>query len=530
MTTLTGLMAACHTDENSLRLKTRDRISLWEHWLQPVSAECPAGEDPAYHDDYQRIREEVNRLSGIDTGLICSLAESLLASVSKDLRIVTFYLWARLHQDGDTGLAEGLELLAGMLERFGAELHPRRDRTRKSAFDWLGSSRMLDSLSLYPEVDFSAAQRIAGALLLTEDASEKLGETSRPEFGRLYQALETRMAQSGGAEALVPQNSSASPRISGSAEGGSKLATVTSGRELMDQAKQLAGYLLEQPNGWLAAHHLMKSLRWDTLYELPPLDASSRTRLNPPKPDFRAHLKRLYLQQSWHELLELTDSLFSQGVNHLWLDLQWYASQALQKKEGNTVHADIIRQDLKALLVRLPELENLAFNDATPFADEVTQNWIAREVLDDPTGWQAEPVNAEASSGEDILALEQEVLTRIDSEGMDTALGWLQAMPGATSARDQWLMRLLMARVTEQFGKNDMALHLLSELDATAQRMTLQQWSPSLLFEVKARRLKLLRLKAARGESEKARLQPEMDDLLSGLITLDPSRASVLCG
>ncbi|MEP8657543.1 type VI secretion system ImpA family N-terminal domain-containing protein [Enterobacter asburiae] len=46
-------------------------------------------------------------------------------------------------------LAEGLELLAGLLERFGTQLNPQRDRSRKAALEWLAGSRMTDSLSLY---------------------------------------------------------------------------------------------------------------------------------------------------------------------------------------------------------------------------------------------------------------------------------------------------------------------------------------------------------------------------------------------
>ena len=51
-----------------------------------------------------------------------------------------------------------------------------------------------------------------------------------------------------------------------------------------------------------------------------------------------------------------------------------------------------------------------------------------------------------------------------------------------------------------------------------------------LLFEVKSRRLRLLRMKAARSEADKSRLQPEMDQLLAGLIALDPAGSAVLCG
>lgn len=159
----------------------------------------------------------------------------------------------------------------------------------------------------------------------------------------------------------------------------------------------------------------------------------------------------------------------------------------------------------------------------------MTLQWINESVLEDLHGWKDEPVNATVISTDDVLTLEPEVLSRADSEGMEAALSWLQMQPGYTSLRDQWLKRLLMARVSEQCGKNEMALHLLGELDSSAGKLTLGQWVPELMFEVKARRLKLLRGKAGRSEADRSRLQPEMEALLSGLIALDPARAAVLC-
>jgi type VI secretion system protein VasJ len=529
MATLQNILHACGADEKTLLSSARSRSADWARWLEPVSDTEPAGEDPGYDDDFQRIREEVNKLSGIDTGLICGLAEKLLIGTSKDLRVITFYVWARLHQDGEPGLAQGIELLAAMLERFGSRLHPRRDRRRKTALEWLGSSRVTDSLSLYPEVDMSVMQRITGGLLLAEQAFQTFDAEARPELGSLYQALDNRLVQNGGASSLVPQTSREEGASAVSAPSAPVMNAVTSGRDLLDQARVLAKYLREQPGGWLAGHHLLKSVRWDTLTELPPLDAAGRTRLVPPKPDNKAHLKRLYLQKSWSELLEQTDTLLAQGVNHLWLDVQWYTWQALVKLDHDSVRADILCRDLKGLLARLPGLEALAFSDGTPFADEVTLNWINESVLDDMSGWKAEPVSAVAAGGDDVLALEPEVLAKADSDGIEAALNWLQAQPGYRSSRDKWLMRLLMARVSEQYGKNEMALHLLGELDSSAQSLTLEQWVPELLFEVKARRLKLLRAKAGRSEADKIRLQPGMDRLLSGLIALDPARAAVLC-
>nr|EKY1958712.1 type VI secretion system domain-containing protein [Cronobacter sakazakii] len=93
----------------------------------------------------------------------------------------------------------------------------------------------------------------------------------------------------------------------------------------------------------------------------------------------------------------------------------------------------------------------------------------------------------------------------------------------------RWLLRLLMARLAEQYGKNDLALHLLAALDAGASQMTLAHWEPALLFEVGARRLRLMRMKAGRSDAEKARLQTDMEQLLAALIAIDPARAAVLC-
>jgi hypothetical protein len=49
-----------------------------------------AGEDPNYHDGFQQMQEEVNRLSGADATFICELAEHLLTSTTKDIRVAAF--------------------------------------------------------------------------------------------------------------------------------------------------------------------------------------------------------------------------------------------------------------------------------------------------------------------------------------------------------------------------------------------------------------------------------------------------------
>ncbi|WP_109400155.1 type VI secretion system protein TssA [Proteus sp. TJ1640] len=537
MSLLDTLISSCFADDtNKAQQLAQQQINLWDRWLLPITPNQPVGDDPSYEDDFERMKEEVNKLSGADTELICLLAEKLLLNTCKDVRVVTYYIWARLHKEGEHGLADSLGLLAGLLIRYHDTLLPNRATSRKSALEWLSGQRVLDSLSLYPEVDQNEFSRIIALLATIETELGTWNETEKPQFSGLYQALEKRLAQSGGTNSLVPQNisrtdptynSSTSPLISQS----TPIETIQSGRELLEQSKMLANYLRNQSHGWLAGHRLMKVVRWDTIHQLPPQDQQGRTRLSPPRTDARAQLKRLYLQQSWGELAEQADKLFAEGVNHFWLDVQWYLYQALSKSPAPwNAWSDIIKNDLKQFLTRLPDLEKLSWEDGTPFADEVTLSWIKQHVMEENFDvMQGLSTNVpNQSEDQSILALETEAILQADNEGIDVALKWLQHRPDISTSRQKWLLNLIMARIAEQFARHDLALNLLRELDKKALSMSLTQWEPNYIFEVKARQLHLFRAKIQRNTSDKSRIEQQMELLLSELTAIDPVRSAIL--
>ncbi|RTM76620.1 type VI secretion system protein TssA [Enterobacter quasiroggenkampii] len=539
MATAETLLTLCLPDaaqRAALLVQTRENLSRWAPWLTVLPTGHGSGDDPTYEDDFQLMREEINKLSGTDTGMLCRLAESILTRHARDIRVVTWYTFARLQRDGDTGLTDGILLLAAMLEQAGSHSHPQRSAARLAALDWLNSEKVLDTFSRWPDVTREETARTAAALCLLETSLKQLPEAERPSFAGLLRTLEIRLAGSGGLDTPVAASGQDhvgvtpySKAISGATV--PEAAVVKSEVELVRQLRVLSGWVVEQPQGWLAAHRMMKAARWDLVTQLPALDASGRTRLLPPKAEYRAQLKRLYLQQSWTELVEQVDVMFTEGGNRFWLDLQWYLWQGLSRAGGPWEHwAEYILSDLRLLLKRLPGLETLAWNDGTPLADEVTLNWIAEKVNDDMPGFADAPAVANGGQTDDISALEVEAMEKGDRDGPEAALTWLQNRPDMASPRSRWLIRLIMARVAEQYGRNELALHLLGELSGSAPLLTLSEWEPGLLFDVQARRLRLLRLKAGRSESDKTRFAPEMDSLLAALITLDPARAMVLCG
>lgn len=525
---LQTLIDRCLGERDALAL-ARQQAANWDAWLLPVSADSVVGQDPGYDDDFQRMRGEVNKLSGADAELVIQLAEKLLKHSCKDLRVGTYYLWARLHKQGEAGLADGLELLAAMIERYTHQVLPARANSRRMALEWLAGSKVLDSLSMFPEVDKNDADRIVAALAWLDDALGSWPAEQRPSLGPLYTTLSARLAQYGQIDV-----SSSQPGVHPESSGpktAPALAAIKSARDLLDSGRSLAGYLREQPQGWLAAHRLMMSLRWDTVHQIPAQEPSGNTRLAPPRGDYRAQLKRLYRQQSWSELLDQVERMFAEGVNHFWLDLQWYLYQALSKQPApQDSWATVVLRDLGMFLERLPGLEELCWNDGTPLADETTREWIVQQVNGNRfTAGLAEPAAAALTVDADILSLESEALVQADSGGVEQALAWLAGKPEVRTGRQRWLLRLLMARVAEQHGNSDLALHLLGELDAAARRQRLVEWEPDLNFEVKARLLKLLRVKSQRTDADKPVLLRRMDVLLAALVAIDPVRTARLC-
>ncbi len=526
---LQTLIEQCLGEHDGLAM-ARVHGEQWATWLEPISAHGHVGEDPGYDDDFQRMREEVNKLSGADAGCVIELAQTLLTQRCKDLRVASYYLWARLQRDGEVGLGEGLSLLAALVERYPNTLLPARPASRKMALEWLTSAKVLDSLALFPEVDKNEAQQTVAALVWLEHGLAAWPQEQRPTLGALYTALASRLKQSGGVDALVPQHS-VGHESGASAQGQGRV--IKSGRELLDTGRKLVTYLCDQPQGWLAAHRLMKSLRWDTVHQAPLLEANGSTRLAPPRSDYRAHLKRLYVQQNWTELLEQTQRIFSEGVNHFWFDVQWYVHQALSKQPApQDSWANIVVSDLGVFLERLPGVETLCWADGSPFADPTTREWIDRHVSGGRSqAWLPVTSVAAATTDSQIFALEGEALAQADSAGIEHALHWLIHHPDAQhNGRQRWLVRLLMARVAEQYGKHDLAFHLLNELEAIAQRQALAHWEPELSFEVKARLLKALRLKVQRNDVDKVAVCKQMETTLAALVAIDPVRAAVLCG
>jgi type VI secretion system protein VasJ len=510
------------------------RTDAWSSWLVPIPGEQLCGRDPGYEDAFFTLKDEAAKLTGIDDALIVRSCEQLIRETGKDLRVAGYYTFARLRQDGPAGFADGLELSAALVDRFGVALLPARAETKKGALEILATTRMVDLLDSHGEFAPADFERARAALNLLITRTGEWPEAARPNLQALVARFERNVDLSLSADREASSKAVATQSTSQS-DTGKPGVVVSSARDLLDQARAMAAWLRDQENGYLPSVRLVRSVRWDTLHEVPPADAQWRTRLVPPRSELRQQMKRLVLQQHWYELLERVEGAFLEGVNHLWLDLQYFQHVALDHV-GAPYGAwrELLRADFALFLERLPGIERLAFNDGTAFADDTTLDWIARHavVRDLEAGETLAPLPVAADSHDGAVSdwpeIEAQARDLAAGQSLEAAFVWLETLPGLRSDRQRYLQRFVMARVADHAGRTDAALPLLAELDAATQTMALARWEPALAFEVKHQLIKALKSMSSRKDADRAALARRIEQLQSELTVLDPARTLTL--
>ena len=525
---LGGLFKSLFPARDDAEQLARSRLDAWNDWLQPLPGDAGVGRDPGYEDTFFEVREETQKLSDIDDTLIVRSCEQLLKETGKDLRVAGYYAFARLRQDGPAGFADGLELAAALVDRFGEAVLPGRAEARKGALEMLATARMIELLEARAAFGPADLERALAALDVLIERTGKWGEAARPNL----QPLVSRFARQDEPircveqDAVVPSLPAWPAKASGPI--GSALA-------LLEQARAMALWLRDQENGYLPSVRLVRSVRWDTLHDVSPADATGRTRLAPPRGELRQQMKRLVLQKQWHELLERVERAFMEGVNHLWFDLQYFQHVALDHVGAPySAWRELLRADFALFLERLPGIERLTFDDGTPFADDTTLEWIARHavVRDLEAGEGMAPLTVSTGSDDgaagDWPEIEAQARELAGREGVEAAFGWLEALPGLRTDRHRYLQRLVMARLADHSGRADAALALLAELDTSARSLPLMRWEPALVFEVKQQLVRALKAMSNRKDADKPALARRIGELQAELTVLDPAHALTL--
>ena len=479
---------------------TDNNIHRWQEWLEPVSDDHPCGEDVAYTDDFEAIKIELAKLSGMDYRLILDASERLLKRESKDLRVATYYIFASLRDRGLAGFSDGLEILCGLLQKFDQSLWPKKPVQKRNALNWLSGERVLDTLKNVGLSDSTELKRTLSALMLLQNYFEGWEEVVRPSLFPLLQYFEESSVRfssfptssSQNQETSAPVEQVATPQIHQESRGSSESLTVTkvnSSKALLDQVRINAAYLREQDDGYWSANKMIRAVRWGGLNGIPP-HQNGQTRLKAPRADLLANLNRLVQEQQWRDLLDKVEAAFLEGANHYWLDLQYYAWQGQQALGGLYLsQVDSSLFELKSLLTRCEGLTGLSFDNGFPFVSADTLKWLEQKVMSSTrkqTNSQAiqKAVLEPSSQEENQESYWQQALLKTQEYGLDAAFAWLETLPEWQAGSGQVKKWLMMARLAVNAQKAEWAVKLLEQASKQMQVLTVKEWDKHFTFEV----------------------------------------------
>jgi type VI secretion system protein VasJ len=506
--------------------------------ISPIPGDNPMGTNVTYDPDFDRVKQEIGKLGGIDDEVIETASKSILQEKSKDLRVMAFLSFVHLRRDDWEPFADIFAGLTQLVEESFDELFPQRPRAKEMALKWLSEDRFNDQLEnrTVSEEDHEHLARLTEALGKLKPILEAKSENSLFPT-RLYAAAQKweKSTRPKPKEEPKPQPATAAPAPGGAAPAAPSTASsapsqsadpMNTPKEAQTVARKAALFLIEQQPTSAMGYRLLRLVRWDLLQKAPPSDGG-QTQLPGPTPEQRTFFQGLLAAGDWKKALPAVEKAFTGAGNHCWLDLQRIAVTAAKAlgAEYSPV-ADAILLETAMLIKRIPEMETLSFADGTPFCDEATKDWLSSEVAS-ALGGDGES-SGQAAESDDTIAEERREMNALSSAGKTgEALAYIRdRIRKGGSERDTFRRQLLLGNTLLAAKHPDLAIGVAEGLEEQISRFRLDRWDPKLAVEAWS-----LLVRSSKGalqhasEAEKTALNEQIRATLKKIGIIDPEIA-----
>jgi type VI secretion system protein VasJ len=504
--------------------------------IAPFPGANPAGADIQYEADFEAVKAEVDKLSSVDNlepawGRIEQLGAGLLGEKGKDLRIVSWLTVAKVKNGSWKGFAESLVLFHALASQYWDTMYPeaRRARARVNAIAWMAD--MVHATMEKKDVTLADADAV-------RTCDEVLNELDRIFAEKLADAyagpgrLRTLMRDKVAAIPVPPpepvpgqETTEAAPTPEQAAPAAPTTPEEVDGA-LLHNTEIIVGCanVLRAADPTNArAYALNRRGAWLMVNGSPPSDGG-RIVLDPPDPGMVAELEAMRSEARWAELLEAAETKVPQYL--FWLDAHRLVATAMDNLGPAYAAArEVVGRDLAAYLASLPDVPNLAFNDGTPVADGVTQNWLAEELPRWGTGGASVAAAAISKEDEEIAARFEEakklVLEGKVADGLAIGVGLADR---SADARLRFRARLSVGKMALDAAKHDLARGMLEHLLGEVERHGLETWEPAACATLYAYLLTATR-EVSRAKGGSPDLEARGQILFDKLCRLDPASA-----
>ncbi len=389
---------------------------------QPISDAQPCGVDVRDDSDYDLLQNEISKLTNPaasgspDWEQVVRLSQTLLANKGKDILVASYLVGGLLITRGLPGLADGAQMLEGLLATHWEQLYPpvARMRARRNAIQWLIDRVRAHAdehdWSSWPPQDAALVDGLREALggidrvLAEKDGDAPSMQPLRALIGTV-QVAEAEPAIAPAPEpapapapdaapvpapapraeappAPPPAATPAAPAAQAFAPAAlAPLSLDTSGSashatdEALERLVAVAGWYAQNEPSNALGFRLRRMGVWAAI-ERAPVANGSDTQLPGPIPQLQDALRNLQARAAHADIVGFTET---QVVTYpFWLDLNHAAatSLALLGDAFSAARREVCGETGK-FVARINGLERLKFANGVPFANADTVQWLA---------------------------------------------------------------------------------------------------------------------------------------------------------
>lgn len=480
-----------------------------ETLLAPISDTAPTGEDAKYEFSYELMEAEVKKFGSlfgetVDWAVVKAQAEEVLSTHSKDLKACCYLTRALAEDDRLNGVEQGLELVYQALDRFGADLHPRRKRGRDGAIEWLNHQLKL-TLPKYEEASWEA---VSQCLQVTEKLQGKFDEVYEDSEADLFEirtqlnglmqrasaqpapsepqpAAEPELAQPDIQAESVAPTPTPKPQVETAPAPDTKskpkqkevdidtnFSTPTASKRTL---KKVAETMLHANPAAPLAYRLFRHLTWDDVDGLPDNQEGQTPLILAVSQDQQTEYRDKAQQESDIDTIKrlertLTDAPF-------WLTGHYYVFSMLTNL-GLDNAATAVKDEVLSFVNEFSGIEKLTFKNSVPFADEATLNWLSSGVAQ--ASGTTTMHNVVVPEDQSLPPVEEVTLENLGDFSADVA----QRLEQDRSGRGQFLLYLQLVKAYHSVGLCTLCLPYLEKIWLVREEINLASWEPHLSLQL----------------------------------------------
>jgi type VI secretion system protein VasJ len=456
-------------------------MALLDELLSPISDASFCGEDGSYDPDFEAARNEADKSTENNYALMGEASRRFLTKKSKDMRAFGYLALAAAMNDGLDEFGEAVTAYCRLVMEHWDEIHPKRPAARANALKWLNGERNLGLLSA---LDGGATYEILQGAAAKLDELRAFCEQRFPDNPPSFAGFAKLVKEMAEKRKPKPAEAPAETAPAGAAaSAGPAQGAIASADDAYLAIQKGAYWLQENAKTDPLPYRIIRMLKWAPVQEAVP-NTGGRTLIPPPYAAAIEAYRNLHNSQQWADLAKNGEEAFSGEGMLFWFDLQRYICAGLAGLGPEYAACSrAIRTELALLLARMPALAGLSFDDGTPFADAMTQDWIQADVLSllGGGGGGPAPVKKKGDVGE-----EQKQAGILLGEGkLEAALQVLRTgLANDSSEKNNFDRKLIMAELLFKGNKPHVARPLLEDLEALIGKYSLSRWDPELCVSV----------------------------------------------